>query len=188
MLLKQSPFYETNISHWENFTLFNQYINDESLKNNSEIFFEGYGYFEFIDNMIIEQYFLFKINKKLFGSVLQGTNNNMNFKGVFEFDSHILKTNVFSKQHRKNKYKDFEAKILIDCRTYDYDKDHRLYLSKQSKVDLLFTHQLMEETNATLKVVILPSLKQAIDWQAKVNLIHQKTALVIAEREKNKNK
>lgn len=186
MILTQSPLYAVKKSHWENFTLFSEYINDESLKNNWEIFFEGHGYFEFLEDNFIEKYFLFKINNRLFASVLQGINNIMHFEGVFEFELNILKTNFFSKQHKKNKYKELEAKILIDCRTYDYDKDHRLYLSQKSKVDLLFTHQLMEETNATLKVVILPSLKQAVDWQVKVDLIHTKTAQVIAEREKKK--
>lgn len=170
---------------WENFTHFCEYINMPNLSSTSALLFDGEGILNLQSEYSKEKYYLFSLNNKLYGTRLVAQSTDLNvfdFKGVSEFNYELLKTSLI--KSAGNYYKKLEASIEVDCKPYDYGHEHKLLISKASKVDLLYSQQLNKENDTfVLKSQTYPSLKQAVEWQKKVNAINAKTAKVLSNKQ-----
>lgn len=172
------------LQSWENFTHFCEHINVPHLSQNT-LLFEGEGILTLESDYSKEKYYLFSLNNKLYGTRLVAQSNEPNvfeFKGVSAFSNDLLSLPIIKKPG--NYYKKLDASIEVDCKPYDYGHEQRLLISKASKVDLLYSQQLNKENNNfSIKSQTYPSLKQAVDWQKKVNSINEKTAKILAEKQ-----
>lgn len=169
---------------WESFTQFCENLTIQNLNSKQILWFNGEGVLKLQSQYSQEKYYLFSINDRLYGTRLVSdsiTSEVFDFKGVTEFDNDLL--TLQNLKTNGNYYKRLEASIDVDCKPYDYGKEHRLLISKANKVDLLYSQQLNEEESGfILKAQTYPSLKQAVEWQKKVNAINEKTAKILASK------
>jgi hypothetical protein len=189
MIAINSPLYSYQKKVWKDFILFCDYLHADIAIPTPKIFFEGEGFLVFSYGNTTEKHYLFSLNKKLYSSMLINTNNEQNdkfqFNGIIELDSSILDSDFMPKYDTTNCFRTLDAALHVDCKHYDYGTEHKLLISKADKVDLLFSHQLIQlETEATFKAQIYPSLKPAVEWQQKVNEIDARTAKIVAEMKK----
>ena len=173
------------LQSWENFTHFCEHINVPHLSSQNHLLFEGEGVLALQSEYSKEKYYLFSLNNKLYGTRLVAQSNDLNtfdFKGVSEFSNDLLTSPLI--KTIGNYYKRLEASIEVDCKPYDYGHEQRLLISKASKVDLLYSQQLNKDNNNfVIKAQTYPSLKQAVEWQKKVNAINEKTAKILANKQ-----
>lgn len=186
MIALNSPLYLFYLNKWDSFSQFCSDFNNNTQKDKR--LFEGYGFLECVYDNIYEKHYLFSLNGKIYSSMLINDNNeSFKFIGIIELNTTILQNNFFRKYDPVNHFHSLEASVEVDCKNYDYGAEHKLLISQAGKVDLLFSQQLLVEDNkASIQTQTYPSLKQAVNWQMKVNEIEARTAKIMADK-KNKH-
>lgn len=193
MIIEQFPPLQEFIHQkWSNFSDFSSSLNEKK----EPLFFEGEGLLIIhtnIKNFLFEDlFYLFSINDSLYVSALKEDRNTRlkYFDGIFHVDNSLINSSVFREAKQDNhstRYKKFASKILVDCKSYAYENEYKLLFSQANKVDLLYSHQLLINTDNTsikLKVQSYPSLKKVIEWQKMVDQVNMKTEEFLAERSK----
>jgi hypothetical protein len=181
---------------WNSFSEFSQYL--ESKKKPFMLNGEGVLYITNKDHIdpYMDTYYLFSINDRLFASAIRENlppkQKDTAWLGVFRFHSSLLKSETFKNakaQNYRTTYRKLEADVEVDCKGYDYSDEHKLLFSKASKVDLLYSHQLVLANNQTiLRCQSYPSLKQTVHWQKMVNLVNERTERFIEQQKAKKEK
>lgn len=186
------------LQQWDNYTDFTHYLAKQGLlKMDGWGQLHNYQPLERPDtgetNYLEEVYHLFNFNDKLYASLIAQKDDaqykkHFVFQGVFELDINLLKQHNFRNAANKTHYQKFEVPLDIDCKLYDYSHEQKLLVSKQNKIDLYYSQELiMNPGNHQLKSKVFPSIEAAIKWQKMMDLLNVRCEEVIAKKQAKKS-
>lgn len=186
------PLQEYIEKQWKTFTDFADNINKEE-----KLLLNGEGVLHlnnFVNNHLCKDvFFLFMINNTLYCSALKENREThiKYFDGIYQLHSSLLTSKTYKdarSQTSANRFNNFDTQIQIECKAYDYFEEHKLLFSKFEKVDLLYSHQLInnKDGSVSLKAVTNTSLREAIKQQKILDKINAKTEAFLAKRRKEK--
>ena len=183
MLFEQSLLFVYSDNKWDNFGDFVKYLN--GLKKDKHLFFDGEGFLEIINDDKIERHYLFSINNIIYSSFVF-SNNGEHFIGVLKLIDNFFKSTFFSQnQSHTLNFKKLEASVSIDCKSYNYEQEKKLVISKESKIELFYSQRIIfNEDLIEVECATTNSLISAVNRQKKVNEINERTNQLIL----NKNK
>ena len=186
-----SAFDEFILKKYNNLLEFSEDINSTAIEG--KLFFKGEGTVLVMkdEDKLLKDYFYFlHINDSAYALVIrENDDRSKKFDGIYKYDLACLTSQdmmLAKQQNYGNAFRDFKTNIAIEVKFYDHNEEHKVLISQEGKVDLLYSIKILNnENNLQLSTQSHPSLKNVVEWQRKIDEVNRRTEEVIA-RKKNK--